>query len=40
MPKQMISANGMFVTKRFIDYATPLVGPLPEFASLDVKKKY
>ncbi|MDJ0762774.1 MAG: diphosphate--fructose-6-phosphate 1-phosphotransferase [Myxococcota bacterium] len=35
MPRDMISKNGMYVTRRYLEYAAPLVGPLPEYASLD-----
>ncbi len=38
MPDKYISKNGMFVTKAFLDYARPLVGELPEFAELTIKK--
>lgn len=38
MPKNFFRKDGMFVTKAFYDYASPLVGPLPEFASLNLKK--
>jgi len=36
MDDRMIDASGMFVTKAFLDYAAPLVGPLPEYASLQL----
>ncbi|MHC4871729.1 MAG: diphosphate--fructose-6-phosphate 1-phosphotransferase [Planctomycetota bacterium] len=39
MPAKMISKNGMYVTKAFLDYAAPLVGELPEYVSLDFTKK-
>jgi 6-phosphofructokinase 1 len=39
MPRSMITKNGMYVTRRFIDYATPLVGELPVFVSLDNARK-
>ena len=38
MDKKYIAKDGMFVTKAFIDYVTPLVGPMPEYASLTIKK--
>jgi 6-phosphofructokinase 1 len=38
MPKNMIAKNGMYVTQRFVEYAAPLVGSLPVYVSLDVKK--
>jgi 6-phosphofructokinase 1 len=38
MPKSMFTKNGMYVTKKFLDYAAPLVGKLPEYVALDMKK--
>ena len=38
MPPKFISKDGLFVTKAFLDYANPLVGELPEFFDLDLKK--
>lgn len=38
MPDQYISADGMGVTKAFQKYIEPLVGELPEYVSLDVKR--
>lgn len=38
MPDQYIRSDGLFVTKAFLDYVQPLVGDLPEYVSLDVKK--
>ena len=38
MPAKFISKNGLFVTKAFLDYANPLVGELPNFFDLDLKK--
>lgn len=38
MPNRFIRKDGLFVTKAFLDYARPLVGPLPEFAELRVTK--
>jgi len=38
MPAKFISKDGLFVTKAFLDYANPLVGELPEFFDLDLKK--
>jgi 6-phosphofructokinase len=38
MPAKFISKDGLFVTKAFLDYANPLVGDLPEFFDLDLKK--
>ena len=34
MPDEMINEAGNFPTRAFLDYAGPLVGPLPEFARL------
>ena len=35
VPDEFINKNSNFVTKAFIDYATPLIGgPLPEYARL------
>ncbi|MBI5726181.1 MAG: diphosphate--fructose-6-phosphate 1-phosphotransferase [Planctomycetes bacterium] len=38
MPPDMISPDGMHVTKAFLDYARPLVGKLPDYVTL--KSKY
>jgi 6-phosphofructokinase 1 len=38
LPNKFIRQDGMFVTKAFLDYAQPLVGPLPEFANLTIKR--
>lgn len=38
LPNKFITANGMFVTKSFLDYCRPLVGDLPEYASLTIRK--
>ena len=38
MPDRFIRRDGMFVTKAFLDYARPLVGELPQFAQLTVKR--
>ncbi len=38
MPANFITRNGMFVTKAFLDYANPLVGPMPEYANLAIKR--
>lgn len=38
MPNKFISSSGMFVTKAFLDYCRPLVGDLPEYANLTIKK--
>jgi len=37
MPKSMITRDGFFVTKKFYDYAAPLVGPMPKYVSLKNK---
>jgi 6-phosphofructokinase 1 len=34
MPNSMLSTDGFFVTKAFYEYAAPLVGPMPAYASL------
>ena len=39
VPDEYINKNSNFVTKEFIDYATPLIGgPLPEYARLKKRK--
>lgn len=38
MPPKFISKNELFVTKAFLDYANPLIGDLPGFFDLDLKK--
>ena len=38
MPANYITRNGMFVTKAFLDYARPLVGPVPRYASLNTRR--
>jgi 6-phosphofructokinase 1 len=38
MPDKYIRRDGLFVTKAFLDYARPLVGELPEHASLTIKR--
>ncbi len=39
VPDEFINKNSNFVTKGFIDYATPLIGgPLPEYARLRKRK--
>lgn len=38
MPDKYITADGMFVTKAFLNYAEPLIGPLPEYANLTIKR--
>ena len=36
MPKEFINAEGNYVTQAFIDYARPLVGPLPGWPEVHV----
>ena len=38
MPDKFIRRDGMFVTKAFLDYAQPLVGELPTYANLTIKR--
>lgn len=38
MPAKFITKDGLFVTKAFLDYARPLIGDLPEYFDLDLKK--
>jgi 6-phosphofructokinase 1 len=38
LPDKFIRRDGMFVTKAFLDYARPLVGELPEYANLTIKR--
>lgn len=38
MPDKFIRRDGMFVTKAFLDYAKPLVGELPAYADLTIKR--
>ena len=38
MPDKFISKDGLFVTPAFLDYARPLVGKLPAYATLTIKK--
>ncbi|MEX1096453.1 MAG: diphosphate--fructose-6-phosphate 1-phosphotransferase [Planctomycetales bacterium] len=38
MPDKYIAKNGMDVTKAFLDYARPLVGELPRYARLTIKR--
>lgn len=39
LPDEYISADGMGVTPAFLDYLRPLVGPMPEYASLIIPAK-
>ena len=36
MPPEYINEEGNFPTRAFLDYARPLVGEIPAFASLDI----
>jgi 6-phosphofructokinase len=38
MPREFINADGNYVTQAFLDYARPLVGPLPTVGSFDELK--
>lgn len=38
MPDKYITKDGMFVTKSFLNYAAPLIGELPEYANLTIKR--
>ena len=38
MPDRFITKNGLFVTKGFLDYARPLVGKLPQYTALAIKR--
>jgi len=38
MPDKFIRRDGMFVTKAFLDYVRPLVGELPAYAELTIKR--
>lgn len=38
MPDKYIRSDGLFVTKAFLDYAQPLVGELPDYTTLEMKK--
>ncbi len=37
MPRSMLTKDGFYVTKKFLDYAAPLVGPMPAYAALKNK---
>jgi hypothetical protein len=39
MPASMFTKNKMFVTKKYLDYSSPIIGELPKFVTLDFKKK-
>jgi 6-phosphofructokinase 1 len=38
MPDEYINAEGNHVTEAFLDYARPLVGALPEYATLSFSR--
>jgi hypothetical protein len=38
MDDKYINAAGNFITDEFLEYMQPLVGPIPEYASLSHKK--
>ena len=38
MPANMLTSDGFYVTKAFMDYARPLVGEMPETVRLSFKK--
>jgi len=38
MPDKFIRKDGMFVTKAFVDYAAPLIGPMPVHTNLTTKR--
>jgi 6-phosphofructokinase 1 len=38
LPDHYITKDGMFVTKPFLSYAAPLIGELPVYANLTIKK--
>lgn len=38
MPDKYIRSDGLFVTKAFLEYAQPLIGELPSYAGLDLRK--
>ncbi len=38
MPANFFTKDGMNVTQKFLDYARPLIGEMPEYASLTMKK--
>jgi ATP-dependent phosphofructokinase / diphosphate-dependent phosphofructokinase len=38
LPDQYITKEGMFVTKAFLNYAEPLIGELPDYAHLTIKR--
>ncbi len=38
MPDEYLTEDGLYVTQGFLDYVSPLVGPLPEYATLPFLK--
>jgi hypothetical protein len=38
MDDKFIDDKNLFVTRAFFKYAAPLVGPLPEYGSLRIRK--
>lgn len=38
MPDKFITKDGLYVTKAFLDYASPLVGPMPDYGDLTIKR--
>ena len=38
MPDRFISRDGMFVTKAFLDYVEPLIGELPTYSHLTIRR--
>jgi hypothetical protein len=38
MDDKFIDDKNLFVTKAFLNYARPLVGELPRYASLNIRK--
>ncbi len=38
VPKKFIRNDGLFVTPQFLDYVRPLIGELPSYASLTIKR--
>jgi 6-phosphofructokinase 1 len=38
MPKEFIREDGLFVTPEFLDYARPLVGEMPNYSRLTIRR--
>jgi 6-phosphofructokinase 1 len=38
LPDEYIAPGGMDVTRKFLGYIEPLIGELPEYASLTIKR--